>query len=197
MLHLVLVHRLLAYERIPSQAHLAPVTSMEAVERVMATLLTNGKVQRATHNIMAYRIAVPAKGTYLQVRFWVTPAWLSINVEWSTPARAHAMKPRTSWCTHQQLATYPASSSRSAGSPPLAPNRKATGGQKRAHAPRWCHAWQRGSCASWPQRSRHGPDAGPVSACLLWQRKLGCHPGPSKVPCWLSPLKNVLITAGL
>ena len=34
---------------------------------MMATLLTNGKVQRATHNIMAYRIAVPAKGTFLQV----------------------------------------------------------------------------------------------------------------------------------
>ena len=34
---------------------------------MMATLLTNGKIQRATHNIMAYRIAVPAKGTFLQV----------------------------------------------------------------------------------------------------------------------------------
>ncbi len=43
------------------------MSTMEDVERVMATLLTNGKIQRATHNIMAYRIAVPAKGTYLQV----------------------------------------------------------------------------------------------------------------------------------
>ncbi len=40
---------------------------MEDVEKVMATLLTNSKIQKATHNIMAYRIAVPDKGTYLQV----------------------------------------------------------------------------------------------------------------------------------
>ena len=49
------------------QAHLAPVSTMEDIERVMATLLTNGKIQRATHNITAYRIAVHAKGTFLQV----------------------------------------------------------------------------------------------------------------------------------
>ena len=40
---------------------------MEDIEKVMATLLTNSKMQRATHNIMAYRIAVPNRGTYLQV----------------------------------------------------------------------------------------------------------------------------------
>lgn len=45
------------------------MSTVEDVERVMAALLTNGKVQRATHNIMAYRIAVPAKGTHLQVEF--------------------------------------------------------------------------------------------------------------------------------
>ena len=59
----------------PVQAHLAPVATIEDVERVMATLLTNGKVQRATHNIMAYRIAVPAKGTYLQVKLRPMSVW--------------------------------------------------------------------------------------------------------------------------
>ena len=49
------------------QAHVAPVRSLEDVERVMATLLTNGKIARATHNIMAYRIAVTDKDTVLQV----------------------------------------------------------------------------------------------------------------------------------
>ena len=50
------------------QAHLAPVKSTDEVEKVMTTLLTNGKIQRATHNIMAYRIAVLDKDTFLQVR---------------------------------------------------------------------------------------------------------------------------------
>ena len=50
------------------QAHLAPVKSTDEVEKVMATLLTNGKIQRATHNIMAYRVAVIDKDTFLQVR---------------------------------------------------------------------------------------------------------------------------------
>lgn len=49
------------------QAHVAPIRSLEDVERVMATLLTNGKIARATHNIMAYRIAVTDKDTVLQV----------------------------------------------------------------------------------------------------------------------------------
>lgn len=48
------------------QAHVAPIRSLEDVERVMATLLTNGKIARATHNIMAYRIAVTDKDTVLQ-----------------------------------------------------------------------------------------------------------------------------------
>lgn len=39
------------------QAHLAPVSSSEEVEEVMATLLDNSKIQRATHNMMAYRIS--------------------------------------------------------------------------------------------------------------------------------------------
>lgn len=49
------------------QAHVAPVKSLEDVERVLATLLTNSKIARATHNIMAYRVAVPDKDTVLQV----------------------------------------------------------------------------------------------------------------------------------
>ena len=49
------------------QAHVAPVKSLEDVERVMATLLTNSKIARATHNIMAYRVAVADKDTVLQV----------------------------------------------------------------------------------------------------------------------------------
>ncbi|EIE20205.1 UPF0029-domain-containing protein [Coccomyxa subellipsoidea C-169] len=48
------------------QAHLAPVRSMHDVEAVMSALLTNNKVQRATHNIMAYRIHVPDSNTHLQ-----------------------------------------------------------------------------------------------------------------------------------
>ena len=50
------------------QAHLAPVRSLEEVEAVMATLLTSNKLQRATHNMMAYRIAVPDKDTFLQAK---------------------------------------------------------------------------------------------------------------------------------
>lgn len=49
------------------QAHLAPVRSMQDVEAVMSALLTNNKIQRATHNIMAYRIHVPDSNTHLQV----------------------------------------------------------------------------------------------------------------------------------
>ena len=41
--------------------------SVEDIEAVMSVLLQNGKVQRATHNIMAFRIYLPDKGTYLQV----------------------------------------------------------------------------------------------------------------------------------
>lgn len=48
------------------QGHLAPVTSVEQVETVMDALLRNRKFAGATHNIMAYRIAVPEKNTVLQ-----------------------------------------------------------------------------------------------------------------------------------
>jgi len=50
-----------------AQAHLAPVTSLDDVKRAMAALLTNTKLQRATHNIMAFRIHIPEKDTFLQV----------------------------------------------------------------------------------------------------------------------------------
>ncbi|CAL8470948.1 g10490 [Coccomyxa elongata] len=48
------------------QAHVAPVRSLEEVEAVMSALLTNNKLQRATHNIMAYRIHLPDRVTHLQ-----------------------------------------------------------------------------------------------------------------------------------
>eukprot|EP00912_Choanoflagellata_sp_UC4_P002358 UC4_evm3s1483 len=38
------------------QAHLASVTSIQQVKDVQEILLSNGKIARATHNIMAYRI---------------------------------------------------------------------------------------------------------------------------------------------
>lgn len=38
------------------QAHVAAVTSLDQVQEVMDTLLSNGKIRAATHNIMAYRI---------------------------------------------------------------------------------------------------------------------------------------------
>lgn len=59
------------------QAHLAPVTSVEDVEAVMSALLTNNKLQRATHNIMAYRIHLPDNDTHLQVRIPLQP-----NARW-------------------------------------------------------------------------------------------------------------------
>ena len=48
------------------QAHLAPVTSAQAAADMVAALLQNGKVQRATHNIMAYRIRIPGRDAFLQ-----------------------------------------------------------------------------------------------------------------------------------
>ncbi len=48
------------------QGHAATVTSSEEVKAVIATLLLNGKIARATHNIMAYRIKLD-NGAILQV----------------------------------------------------------------------------------------------------------------------------------
>lgn len=50
------------------QAHVAHVTEFGQVKASMAALLRNNKIRNATHNIMAYRIFVPEKGTFLQVR---------------------------------------------------------------------------------------------------------------------------------
>eukprot|EP00873_Tetraselmis_striata_P042264 jgi/Tetstr1/462528/TSEL_007517.t1 len=48
------------------QGHVATVHSAAEVEQVMETLLRNNKVRNATHNIMAYRIHCPDRGTLLQ-----------------------------------------------------------------------------------------------------------------------------------
>ncbi|KAK9814487.1 hypothetical protein WJX72_006663 [[Myrmecia] bisecta] len=48
------------------QGHLAPVTSAQDVEAVMAALLQHNKIRHATHNIMAYRIHHPDKDTFVQ-----------------------------------------------------------------------------------------------------------------------------------
>ena len=45
------------------QAHVASVTSVDDVENVVEALLRNRKIAGATHNIMAYRISIPEKGT--------------------------------------------------------------------------------------------------------------------------------------
>lgn len=49
------------------QAHVAPITHVDQVRAVVAVLLESNKIRNATHNIMAYRIAVPDKpGVYHQ-----------------------------------------------------------------------------------------------------------------------------------
>lgn len=39
------------------QAHVAPITSVAQVESMMSALLRSNKVARATHNMLAYRVA--------------------------------------------------------------------------------------------------------------------------------------------
>eukprot|EP00899_Mesostigma_viride_P019827 jgi/Mesvir1/27846/Mv07521-RA.1 len=48
------------------QAHLAPVTSMDQVTRVMDELLSDKRIAEATHNIMAYRYCVEETGVVAQ-----------------------------------------------------------------------------------------------------------------------------------
>lgn len=48
------------------QAHVAPVSSVDEVRAMVAALLQDNKIRRASHNMMAYRIRVPSKGTFLQ-----------------------------------------------------------------------------------------------------------------------------------
>ena len=69
------------------QAHLAPATTAEDVERCMNTLLQHNKIRNATHNILAYRIYVKDRDAWLQVRLetnfargaplWSWPAFIS------------------------------------------------------------------------------------------------------------------------
>jgi hypothetical protein len=42
------------------QAHLAPVFSAEEVQEVVAALMENTKIARATHNILAFRVTTPS-----------------------------------------------------------------------------------------------------------------------------------------
>lgn len=48
------------------QAHLSPVTDVDQIKTFMEALMRNRKIAAATHNIMAYRIIIPEKGTILQ-----------------------------------------------------------------------------------------------------------------------------------
>lgn len=48
------------------QAHLAAISSKEEVDRVMRILKSNSKIQRATHNILAYRFTTFKNGKPIQ-----------------------------------------------------------------------------------------------------------------------------------
>ena len=48
------------------QGHFARVNSVDEVKAVMSKLLENRKIANATHNMMAYRIESPAKGSVIQ-----------------------------------------------------------------------------------------------------------------------------------
>jgi hypothetical protein len=48
------------------QAHLAPATSQLHADALMELLLQSSKIRGATHNMLAYRIEQPDKGTFLQ-----------------------------------------------------------------------------------------------------------------------------------
>jgi hypothetical protein len=50
------------------QAHLASVNSVDEVKTVMDALLKVNKIANATHNIMAYRIHLQEKQSFLQVK---------------------------------------------------------------------------------------------------------------------------------
>lgn len=48
------------------QAHVAAVTSAAEVDAMMLALLRSSKVARATHNMLAYRVADPSSGALVQ-----------------------------------------------------------------------------------------------------------------------------------
>ena len=52
------------------QAHVARVGSVADVRQLQAQLLQNSKIARATHNISAFRIHMPATGAFVQVWCW-------------------------------------------------------------------------------------------------------------------------------
>lgn len=48
------------------QAHVCRSSNPDEVEVVMAVLMENNKIRNATHNIMAYRMELAEKGTFIQ-----------------------------------------------------------------------------------------------------------------------------------
>jgi putative IMPACT (imprinted ancient) family translation regulator len=48
------------------QAHVARVQTIDEVEALVTALKSNNKIARATHNMLAYRIATQKAGTFLQ-----------------------------------------------------------------------------------------------------------------------------------
>ena len=50
------------------QGHLAPISSVDQVDLVMAELLKDSKAASATHNILGYRVYNDATGKIEQVR---------------------------------------------------------------------------------------------------------------------------------
>lgn len=48
------------------QAHVARVQTIDDVEALVTALKSNNKIARATHNMLAYRIATQKAGTFLQ-----------------------------------------------------------------------------------------------------------------------------------
>jgi hypothetical protein len=48
-------------------AHLAPVDSVGKVQKFLKYLLSNSKIERATHNIMAYRFSIPREHNKMNI----------------------------------------------------------------------------------------------------------------------------------
>lgn len=58
--------RLLTALHCKLQAHVARISSADEVETMMAVLLQDNKIRRASHNMVAYRIEMASHGTYIQ-----------------------------------------------------------------------------------------------------------------------------------
>lgn len=63
----------------------------------MSALLTNNKLQRATHNIMAYRIHLPDRVTHLQVSYIASS---------SSPGSSHSQCLDTLQCSAYRLLPF-------------------------------------------------------------------------------------------